>query len=330
MYRKRRISGLTGILLGWLLSTTLAAADIKALTDRAETGNSRQVLQELVSYLRENPDDYPAMFLQGRLQEKHGDMQAAIHTYQQLIKQQPSRPEAYNNLAALYAGQGDYEQAQALLEQAMQTHPSYATVYENLSQVYVEKARNSYGKALQLDAGKNAMALRELKTVPASAIMASTQTTATSTTIAAAPSTSVAPPLVDKPINQASVQANPQTATQLDKEAIITTLQGWAAAWSEQVVDVYLIFYADEYAPEGMSRANWEQERRERLLKPQWIKIDLSDFQIKPLTNGEARVEMVQEYRASNYQDKTKKRLQMRQTPDGWRIVAEQSIAKLN
>ena len=50
---------------------------------------------------------------------------------------------------------------------------------------------------------------------------------------------------------------------------------------------------------------------------------------MEQLANGEARVQMVQDYRASNYQDKTKKLLRLRETPDGWRIVDEQSIARL-
>lgn len=308
-----------GHLLFWINSPTMAA-DIKTWTERAETGDSQRVLRELAQYLKNNPDDYPAMFLQGRLQAKHGDMQAAMTTYRRLIEQQPSQPEAYNNLAALYAQRGDYEQAQQLLEQAMRAHPSYAAIYENLSHIYVESARSSYGKALQLDAGKEQLALQELKAVAKLPLQSAADSSVANS------STVVASSLPKKSVEQKVTTA----PTPLDEDAIITTLHGWAAAWSEQATDVYFIFYANDYVPAGMTRQQWEQERRARLNKPQWIQIDLSEFKIKPLANGEAKVEMIQEYRASNYQDKTKKLLRMRQTPDGWRIVAEQSIAKLN
>jgi hypothetical protein len=78
-----------------------------------------------------------------------------------------------------------------------------------------------------------------------------------------------------------------------------------------------------------MSREAWEQQRRERLKSPEWIQIGLSNFKVEKLPSGEAKVEMIQDYRASNYQDKTRKLMLMRQTADGWRIIDEQSIAAL-
>ncbi len=306
MYPFSQTRYLFALLLTALFVTAVGAQDIKTWTARAETGEGDVVLREVTQYLTSHADDYAAMFLQARLQAKQGDTAAAMQTYQQLIKLQPAMPEAYNNLATLYAQQGDYEQAQKLLEQAMHTHPSYATLYENLGHIYVERARDSYGKALQLDAGKQKLVLQELATV--NALAASSHPVSETVSVAASKPAQVAKPAVDQ-------------------EAIITTLQGWAAAWSEQAPDVYLIFYADEYQPDGMSRQAWEQQRRERLKSPEWIQIGLSNFKVEKLGNDEARVEMIQEYRASNYQDKTRKLMRMRQTADGWRIVDEQSIA---
>lgn len=317
MHRDRQLPRLVAVLLAGLLCAPLQAADIKQLSARAETEDSQQIL-----------DDYATLFLQARSQTKQGDMQAAIETYQRLIKQQPSRPEAYNNLAALYAGQGDYEQAQHLLEQAMQTNPSYATVYENLSQIYVEKARSSYGKALQLDAAKLAITLQELKSVTEPAASQVAQIKPTQVAAASTANIAVAPKQTPEPQPASSLIDQPPLA--FDEQSVITTLQGWAAAWSEQAADVYLIFYAEDYAPEGMSRQAWEQERRERLKKPEWIKIGLSDFRVVQRANGDAEVQMIQEYQASNYQDKTKKLMRMRETPDGWRIIDEQTLAGLN
>lgn len=329
MHRDRQLPRLVAVLLAGLLYAPLQAADIKQWSARAETGESQLVLRELAEYLNNNPEDYAALFLQGRIQTKQGDMQAAIETYQRLINQQPSRPEAYNNLAALYAGQGDYEQAQHLLEQAMRTNPSYATVYENLSQIYVEKARSSYGKALQLDAAKLAISLQELKSVSEPAASQVAQVKPTQVAAASTTSIAVAPKQVPAPAPQPASRLIEQPPLAFDEQSVITTLQGWAAAWSEQAADVYLIFYADDYSPEGMSRQAWEQERRERLKKPEWIKIGLSDFKVTQRTNGEAEVQMIQEYRASNYQDKTRKRMRLRETPDGWRIIDELTLAGL-
>jgi hypothetical protein len=122
----------------------------------------------------------------------------------------------------------------------------------------------------------------------------------------------------------------PEQALAVDKNEIVTTLQGWAAAWSEQATDVYLVFYAEDYHPPGQSRQGWEQERRSRLKKPDWIRVALKDIKVEPINNKEAKVELTQIYQASNYQDKTRKQLMLKQTPDGWRITAEKSVARIN
>ena len=115
-----------------------------------------------------------------------------------------------------------------------------------------------------------------------------------------------------------------------NKEDVITSLQGWAAAWSEKAVDLYLVFYADNYAPAGETHRQWEAQRRQRLQAPAWIQVTLSDFQVEAIKDDEARVRLIQEYKASNYQDRTRKEFRLQRTPDGWRIIKEITLAKLN
>ncbi len=295
-----------------LVSPHLSAESIEQLSPAVEQGDL-QALQKIDAYLQQHPDDYQALFMKARTLDKSGNSVAASGIYQKLIDKYPSQPEAYNNLAAIYSRQGKYKQAQELLEQAMRTHTSYQAVYENLSHIYVEMARSSYGKALQLDADQGTIALKELQTARVSDSAASFSVS-------------------EKPINKPVSVAKPVTTSAPDPvtDEIITTLQGWAAAWSEQATDLYLVFYADDFSPDGMSRRTWEQERRLRLTKPDWIRIGLSDFRVNKLSGQEARVELIQDYRASNYQDKTRKIMRMRQTPDGWRIVSEKSISRLD
>ncbi|MBE0599501.1 MAG: tetratricopeptide repeat protein, partial [Desulfuromonadales bacterium] len=56
-----------------------------------------------------------------------GDTEAAVELFQALIKKYPTDPEAYNNLAALYAQRGELEPARLTLEQALLTDTTYAT-----------------------------------------------------------------------------------------------------------------------------------------------------------------------------------------------------------
>lgn len=304
-------------------------------------------------------EDYAVRIAQAYELAKKGDDAAASKIYEALIKAEPARPEAYNNLAAIKARRGELKEAQTLLEKAMRSHPSYAAVYDNLSAVYVEMARDSYGKALRLETPQQQLALRELTEVPAtkptsaqvasappakpaavvappaaSAVPAPKQ--ATTVIVRAPPATTntVAPATVNKPAEPAPPA--PAAATpalppaKIDQSAITTVLQGWAAAWSEKAVDLYLVFYADNYAPDGLSHQDWEAQRRQRIQAPKWIQVELSDFQVEAVKEDEARVRLIQQYRADNYQDRTRKEIRLRHTPDGWRIVEESTLAKLD
>ena len=308
------------------------ADDLQQIQAQLHTGHgdAAQHLQDLDVYLQQSPNNFEALFLKARLHEKINQFAQAEVIYREIIASHPNVPEPYNNLARLLVNEGKLAEAQTLLETAMRTHPSYATIYDNLSQIYVAMARNSYGKALQLNAAGSKVSLTSLNAAanPAASFekKPSKRNEPTQETGPTSKSTEIIAPLVQVSTEKKQLSSN---ALQ-DRDEIITTLEGWAAAWSEQATDVYFIFYADDYHPPGQSRIAWKKERRVRLNKPRWIQIGLEGIDIKSISNEVAKVELVQEYRASNYQDKTRKELKLRQTYDGWRIVEERNLAKIN
>ena len=303
------------------------AVEISQLQARAGQGERKSVLKELNEYLSQTPDDYAALFLKARLLEQTDQTAEAENIYRRLIALNPVRPEAYNNLAGILVADDDLAAAQVLLEQALRADPSYAAVYDNLSHIYVAMARDSYGKALRLKPGGNRLELVELTMLSAKAASGPKINSTTST----APAIETNKPDVQLTLRgkkQATIPSHKPTTT-FNESEIITTLEGWAAAWSEQAADVYFIFYADDYHPPGQSRRSWQRDRRARLKKPSWIQIGLKDIEVRPISNKEAQVKLIQVYRASNYQDMTKKEMKLRQTPDGWRIVAERSVSNV-
>lgn len=325
----------------------ITAATLENLEQRVRAGDAT-VMAELDAVTADDAQYYQARFLKARLLTRQGNHDAAMAIYQQLIKLQPNQPEAYNNLASLQAKKGDLAGAQKLLEQAMKTHPGYATVYENLSTVYVELARDSYGKALRLDQQAkqyNLAELEQLRVTPAPAAIPVHVAAAPAAVIqpkpvkqevasapaAAKPESIKSEPL--KPVTPVTPAASPAAKTRkpvFDQEQVVTTLQGWAAAWSGKAPDMYFSFYDRQFAPPGQQRPDWEAQRRERLTTPQWIKVELSDFKIKPLPDNRARVRLVQEYQSEDYRDRIRKELVLHYTHDGWRIIAERKIAALH
>lgn len=86
-------------------------------------------------------------FAQGLTLIQEKNYTQAIPIFSKLIQDHPTLPEAYNNLAFIYANQGNYLKAQETLQAAFKNNPSYALVYENLNAIHSKLALNIYEKA---------------------------------------------------------------------------------------------------------------------------------------------------------------------------------------
>jgi len=280
------------------------------------------------------------------------------------VKPALHRPEIYNNLATLYAKQGKLELARQTLENGIATNEHYKTLYENLSAIYVEMARGAYSKALQLGVQAKTVQLKTLQPatmqlasidppqrtvkVKQAAVENNTNEKLNTTDVALLnkiekvtsvkmeqskkPDVVVEPAAVKKTIIKTPIIKTGFTNKQvpeINKDEVITALHGWAAAWSAQAVDLYLSFYGEDFKPVKLSKEVWAVQRRIRLRKPRWVNVRLNDFNVKVESNykDKAIVQVVQDYRADNYQDKTKKQFVMKRTIDGWRILSEKSLA---
>ena len=286
-----------------------------------------------------------------------GDHQTAEQTLLGLIGTQPTQPEAYNNLAVMYAGQGRMDEARELLEQAMRTHPSYATVYENLTRITVEMSRNSYARALRLqgnEAGMELIALRaqplaqaELAVVAASAgsqpePLASNPPQADIEAAVESVPTTASPAALAEPTSTAALDttaqaviANESVVTEVlaeigPNEEIEAVLNSWAAAWSGQDVEAYLDAYSERFVPAGtQTLAQWEAQRRQRLSRPERIEVALSEIEVLVFDARRARARVVQAYRSDRYSDVTRKEFQMVNEGGRWLITSERTIEVL-
>jgi len=227
----------------------------------------------------------------------------SIKHYQSLIQENPQVLGYYNNLAVLYARRGDLKSARRILEQGLNAQADVATLYNNLNTVYLEMSRKDYASALRLEIEPRKVNLVKIEATDTAREMS---------------------PKVKETIQAVISEVGKDTA---DQEQIINMVQGWASAWSAQEVDLYLSFYSDRFKPEGtQSRKQWAESRRARLKRPSWVSVKVSEFIINSTGQQMTKVIFSQEYRSSNYSDRSKKELLLEYTDNGWQIIQEHSL----
>jgi tetratricopeptide (TPR) repeat protein len=231
---------------------------------------------------------------------------AAKTAYLSVISQGSNSPRPYNNLASLYAAEGDLDQAQDLLNKALATDPDYLTVYHNVGKVYAAMARDSYGKALQLERDTKPLRLQTLgvrDALPTLAQVVQPQEPVTEAVLPVAdPSAQMTIAKIEKvhPAPDQTTEAQnvpepagaelslPESGTLTGAVSVVASepiapldlkvpvaettvlpqqfLEEWAQAWSSQEIERYLQSYASDFTPVGEASSQAWQESRRRRL----------------------------------------------------------------
>ena len=293
-----------------------AATPVEQAQAQLNGGDLQGALKTLDRHLASSPQDAEGRFTRGLVLVKLNKTEEALKAFADLTRDYPQLPEPYNNLAVLYAQQGDYEKARDALEAALATHPAYATAHENLGDIYAALAGAAYNRALMLDKSNQTVRykLNLVNQLDTGLVGAAPD----SAPVAAAPSV--------KPAGPASAPVEAATAAEpgVDATAINASLTAWAKAWSSKNVDGYLALYAPDFAPEGgLTRANWEQQRRERISRPSRIAVRALSPEISRIGADRVRVNFVQDYQSDSFSDQVNKTLELRATDAGWKIVRE-------
>lgn len=304
-----------------VLASPFARADELAEANKLlKSGQHQQALERVNKLLAGKPKDPQARFLKGLIYTEQGNTRDAVAMFQKLTEDYPELPEPYNNLAVIYASQGQYDKARSALEQSIRTHPSYATAYENLGDVYAKLASQAYDKALKLDSSnagaQNKLALvRDLVVGMPQAPAAAT--VATVAAVQAKPKPAAARPA---PAEKPAAKAAPAS------DEVLASVQAWAQAWSRKDVDAYLAFYAKDFrTPNNVPRADWEKQRRQRILAPKSIAVGVEAPRVSREGDAQAKVTFRQSYKSDALVSRGTKTLVMVKAEDGrWRIQQEQ------
>lgn len=333
MTRFNRITCLAALLLG--CSAIASADDLQDASKLYKLGQSSLALAKVETILAAQPKEVHARFLKAVILNEQGQADEAAKIFSELTVEQPGMPEPYNNLAAIYASQGNYEKAKSALEAALRTHPSYATAYENLGDIYAKMASQAYDKALQLDRSssnsKTRLAMiKEITPVSSKPLETKTQIASLTKTPVSKPvsvpasNTTTTIAAAETPPAKADVAPVTTTAAPGNDEAVLKAVQEWAKAWSSRNANKYLAMYAKEFkTPNNESRSIWEQQRRERIAKPQPISVTISNAKVKMVDETHASVSFIQQYRSGSLKSITRKTLEMVKNNGNWQILAE-------
>ena len=91
-------------------------------------------------------------------------------------------------------------------------------------------------------------------------------------------------------------------------------------------MDDYLSHYAPGFQPpNGLTRGEWEAQRRERLLRPKSIRVTLTELRIEPLGEDRVRAVFQQAYQSDTFGDSVRKTTELVWDGDRWKIAAELS-----
>lgn len=301
------------------LSSSAWPGNLDEVKQLIEAGENNQALVQIDDQLVKQPDDPEVLFLRAVALSKLQRKQEAIELYHELINQYPTLPEPRNNLAVLYAQQGEFEASEQALQSALNTHPSYATAHRNLSDIYKTLASIAYNKALDLDNGRE-------PSPPETKLQLITELRSYHNGASA----DVTPPLATSTGGALASTRKEATSfhTEIEKAADINDIEevisSWATAWSEQDVKRYLGHYSPDFIPDNrLSRPEWEELRRQRLLTPDFIRMEVSQLKTVILDNRIASVSLDQQYRSDRFSELSHKIVLLRYENGRWRIIQE-------
>ncbi len=126
----------------------------------------------------------------------------------------------------------------------------------------------------------------------------------------------------DTPVRGAATN-NAGTSSQSEQDAIRQAVTHWSKAWSQKNMAAYLKAYDPSFnTPNGESRKEWEQDRRDRIVYKSNIQVGLSNMAIN-VKGQTATVHFVQRYQADQLNVSSRKTLKMTKRGNQWLITQE-------
>ncbi|MEM7586867.1 MAG: hypothetical protein AAF560_25985, partial [Acidobacteriota bacterium] len=148
--------------------------------------------------------------------------------------------------------------------------------------------------------------------------------------VSAAPTTPAAPS-VPAPAEEPTPTVEPAPVSEvtpirdeMPSQQLLDLTEAWATAWAEQRPADYVRFYSSQFVPpQAMSRDAWEQLRANRISRPDFIQVGITNLQVELLAPDRGQVSFDQSYQSDSYRDRTRKILDLVLEDSEWKILAE-------
>ncbi len=122
--------------------------------------------------------------------------------------------------------------------------------------------------------------------------------------------------------------AEPVPVTAVEQQ-LRERVESWRKAWAARDIEAYLAHYSARFeASNGLSRVDWETNRRRILARPATIVLNLHSLELRPLGADRWVVRFRQDYAAGSFVEKNlDKSLELQREGDEWLIVSERQVA---
>jgi ketosteroid isomerase-like protein len=109
----------------------------------------------------------------------------------------------------------------------------------------------------------------------------------------------------------------------VEPSQVSDALECWSRAWASQDVSTYLAMYGRQFVPpEGKTRAQWELDRRQRILGKKKIQHSMNKLEVS-VDGQKAITTFEQVYVADRIQMNQRKVIAWQRNEGGWQIVSE-------
>jgi Flp pilus assembly protein TadD len=319
--------------------------------------SAKSIFTQLMAAYPDRPEAFNNLAV---IYAEEGNFAQAIETLQQAFQTHPSYAQVHSNLKELYATLASQAYNKALDLGSIAASPELTMI----DRVPSDISGNSSDQLLLVsNAATLSAPLQQQEANPAEVIPTLTKADVTKqspnviqtekkATETAAISNKNQPPVNEPIIHEAEPEPTNHIVEALDtklenqqvadqavpskavsaplastEQEITQSLQNWAQVWSNKDYQGYINAYTPMYRPNvKLSHQQWVTQRQQRITKPKFIRIDVSNIQVKILGQDLAEVYFEQRYESDTYKDAVKKRVMMVNSNGQWKISLERSL----